>query len=181
MAIIDSRPTALTRTTTNKSFFLPVQSEFTIRRLPDVEFFCQKAVLPGVAMVSPRQYNPLVDIRHPGDVVNFSEFQVTFLADEYLKNYMSIVDWVIRLGFPERNEQYLELQDKPRWSGEGITSDCSIFFLDSRGKPRVEATFHDAFPTAISDLVVDSTSETTQFTTATASFVYTRYSMSLVT
>lgn len=168
---------ALSRTTSNKSFFLPVQSEFTIRRLPNVEFFCQRAVLPGMSMRPATQYNPFVDIKKAGDVVLFNEFQVTFLVDEWLTNYMSVAEWLVRLGFPEQHSQYLELSSKPAWSGDGVDSDCSIMFLDSRGKPRVEAVFENAFPTGLTDIIVDSTAEETRFTTATATFAYTKYNL----
>lgn len=176
-----NRASAIRGIPANRSFFLPVQSEFFIKRLPDVEFFCQRVELPGVAMSPTREYNPLVDIKHPGDVVNFNEFSVTFKVDERMANYLSVMDWIVRLGFPKNHDQYLSLSEKSRWSGDGIFSDCSVFFLNSRGRPQIEATFHEAFPIGISNLVVDSTAEDTQFTTVTATFAYTMYEMNIVT
>lgn len=173
-----SRSSAIDRLPTNRSFFLPVQSEFVVHRLPDVEFFCQAVELPGVSMRSTRQFNPFVDIKHAGDVVDFNEFQVTFKVDELLKNYMAIFDWVVRLGFPETHDQYLSLSENPIWTGEGLTSDCSVLFLNSRGKPQVEAVFRDAFPVSVSNLRVDSTANETQFLTVQATFAYTHYTMS---
>lgn len=174
-SIIDTRPTAITRSLSNRNFFLPQQAEFSIRRLPNVEFFCQACTLPGVRNRPVDQMNPFVAIRHPGDHLDYDEFTVTFKVDEYLMNYMSVYDWIMKLGFPENRDQFDDLSSQPIWSGEGVSSDCSIFFMDSRGRAKTEAIFEGAFPMGISNIVVDTTRTDTQFLTATATFAYTKY------
>lgn len=163
--------------TSNRNFLVPTQAEFTIKRLPDVQFFTQKVRLPGARINAVVQPNPLVDIKHPGEMMEFNEFTVTFKVDEDMVNYMSILNWIVALGFPEDHDQYLELADMPAWSGEGVYSDATLLFLNSKGRPKVECTFTDAFPLALSDIDLDTTLTDVQHVTATAAFAYTKYSL----
>lgn len=161
-----------------RNFFQPLQSELVVRRLPDVEFFCQQVTLPGISSRPAIQHNPLVPIPHTPDVADFSPLQVTFIVDEWLANYSSVFDWVVRLTFPESSEQYASIAEPSlQLTGEGVRSDLSIFMRDSKGRARIEVILHDAFPVSISDVVLDSRDTTTQFMTATATFYYTRYEM----
>lgn len=164
----------------NRNFLSSLQSQLVIRRLPNVEFFCQRAVIPGVSMVAAQEMSPFVTIKKPGDVVNFNEFQVTFIVDEYLVNYTSVFDWMMALGFPVSYDQHSVLTDKPGWSDEGVDTSCSIMLLDSAGRPKVEARFENAFPVQLSDVEVDSTQETLRFVTATALFAYRSYTISQI-
>lgn len=181
MSIIDERPTALNRVTPNKNFFLGVQSELVIRRLADVEFFCQSVSLPGVSMTPVDQHNPLTPIRHAGDVVQFDEFEATFMVDEWLENYSSVYEWILGLGFPEKSQQYADLSDvSKRLTGDGVASDVSVYLLDSRGRPKIEVTMIDAFPVSITRIDVDSRRTDSNPMTATVRFAYTHYKISRV-
>lgn len=176
MSIIDDRPTALSRVTRNRNPFIGIQSELVVRRLPDVEFFCQAVSIPGVSMTPVDQHTPLTPIRHAGDVVNFDEFEATFMVDEWLENYSSIFDWIVGLGFPEDSSQYADLSDvSKRLSGEGVASDVSVFLLDSRGRPKMEIVLYDAFPISITSIDVDSRRTDSDPMTCRVKFAYTRY------
>jgi hypothetical protein len=61
----------------------------------------------GVAI----QPTPLVDVKQPGDKLNFDEFGVDFLIDEHMKNYKEIFEWLMQLGYPRNTSQYRKLQE----------------------------------------------------------------------
>lgn len=159
----------------NRNFFVPLQAEFVIRRLPDVFFFTQAVNVPGVAFQTAQQQNPLVDIKHPGDVLMYDELRIVFKIDEYLTNYMSVLDWMTALGFPESPDQHRQLADKPIWSGEGKSSDGTLILLSNKGNAKVEVEFSDLFPVGLSGIDVDTRESSVQYLTATATFAYTSY------
>lgn len=168
---------AIDRIPSDRNFFLPVQAEMTVARLPGVEFFCQRVVLPGVSIGSVDQHTPFTPIRKAGDVVSFEEFSVEFMVDEQMTNYLSIWNWIIALGFPHDYSQYAALEEAPRWADQGPQSDCSIFFIDSRGHAVKEAQFRDAFPVSLTPVEVDTRMTDTQFVTTTARFAYTSFKL----
>lgn len=171
----DLPKTAINRIPLDRSMFLPVQAELQVARLPGVEFFCQRVVMPGVSIGSVDQHTPFTPIRKAGDVVSFEEFEVEFKVDEEMINYGTVWDWIIALGFPHDYEQYAALEQAPRWSDQGPQSDCSIFFIDSRGHAKKEARFRDAFPVSLSPVEVDTRATDTSFVTSRARFMYTSF------
>ena len=68
----------------NFNYFSPVSFRFNIQKIPNVNFFCQAANLPGLTLGEAIQVNPLRDIPTPGDKVQFEELQLRFIVDEEL-------------------------------------------------------------------------------------------------
>lgn len=164
-------------TVTNKNFFNPIQAEFHIRRLPNVNFFCQKVTIPGMAMTAIHTPSPFTKVKQPGDAIEFDELVVTFKVDEYLTNYLEVAEWMLRLGFPEDFSQYRKLGTS-RWTGDGPTSDGAVLFLDSKSNPKLQCDFVDLFPISISSVTMDSTMTDVEYLTATVTFAYTLYNIS---
>ena len=84
----------------------PIQFRFKCTKLPEVEFFCQTANVPGISLGDATFATPLKDISIPGDTVVYSSLDMTFLVDENLNNYKEIHDWIIGLGFPQSHDQF---------------------------------------------------------------------------
>ena len=78
----------------------PIQFRFKCTKLPEVEFFCQTANVPGISLGDATFATSLKDISIPGDTVVYSSLDMTFLVDENLNNYKEIHDWLLGLGFP---------------------------------------------------------------------------------
>lgn len=170
-------PTGLT----NKNLFVPVQAEFNIRRLPAVNFLCQKVKIPGIQSTFVMQPTPLVDIKHGGDKPVFNELVIDFLVDEFLVNYMAVHDWIRGITFPDTTEQYRALAEQPRYSGLGPRSDCMVVLLDSKSNPKLEVSFVDVFPLSLTDIDLDTTmAGDLPPLTASAQFAYTSYSISRI-
>jgi hypothetical protein len=165
------------RVTTNRNFLGNLQSEFTLKRAPNIMFFCQKTVIPGIFIKSVNQVNPLVDIKHAGDQVYYNEFQVTFLVDELMTNYLELYTWIEKLGFPDDSSQYQSLYEQPIYSGEGPFSDATLTILDSKSNPKLEIELVDCFPVSLSDIEMDTRQDVVKFVSATASFAYTSYEL----
>lgn len=174
-----AKASIISRLPPNRNFFLPQQAELVVSRLPGVEFFCQSVTLPGISLPSVDQPNPLVVIPHAGDHLEFNEFTTEFKVDEYLENYVSIFEWIVKLGFPTRSEEYFEIAGDVKRNEMGLGKDtqCSLVFVDSKGHSRMEAIFEGAFPVTLSDVVVETTSQDTRYLTAVARWRYVKYSI----
>ena len=62
----------------------PIQFRFKCTKLPEVEFTCQTANIPGISLGGATQPTPLVDVPIPGDKINYDSLDITFIVDENL-------------------------------------------------------------------------------------------------
>jgi len=88
----------------------PIQFRFKCTKLPEVEFTCQTANIPGVTLGEGVMPTPLKDIPIPGDKLSFGSLDINFLVDENLNNYKEIHDWLLGIGFPQNHTQFQNLQ-----------------------------------------------------------------------
>lgn len=170
--------TLIQSTPTNKNFLSPLGFRFLVKKLPNVNFFAQKANIPGVSLQATEQPNPFVTIPYYGDHMAFNELQVTFRVDEDMKNYLEISTWIRALAFPEDFSEFAALFNKSPASGEGLKSDASLIITTNGKNPNYECVFQDIFPISLSDLVFDTTDEAVNYLEATVEFRYTQYKIS---
>ncbi len=168
---------ALDNIPSNKNFLSPLGFKFLIKKAPYVNFFAQQVNIPSITLQSPEPNNPFVRTPIPGEHLTFGELRVTFKVDEDLKNYLEVQNWIKGLGKPENFAQYAALQDQPKWTGEGVYSDISVVILSSTKMANFEATFVDAFPVFLSDLVFNTVDENVNYISASATFKYTYYTI----
>ena len=98
MSVLQDQPT-------NINFLSPIGFKFQLNNFPEVNYFCQSATLPGISIGSISVPTPLKTIDLPGDEVAFEELSIRFIVDENMKNWLSIYDWIIGLGFPTKEGQ----------------------------------------------------------------------------
>lgn len=161
----------------------PLQSNgfmFTVNKLPQISFFCQEATLPGMDLPRAVQASPLIDDSHPGDKLTFGDLQISFLIDEDMSNYRAVADWMMGLGFPKDHSQFTNWINQHRTfptDGEGAASvsDGILQILNSSNRAIQTITFRDMFPTSLSSLQLQSTSNDTTYLVGQVSFVFTLY------
>jgi hypothetical protein len=144
-----------------------------IYRTPNIEYFCQEANIPGIAMGNATQPTPLTDIPRPGNKVHFEDFVMTFPVDEDMKNYKELAAWIIGLGFPKSFGQYKDLSS----SIVGIRSDIALMILDSNSQPAHTIVYRDAFPVSLSGISFDVKTNDVNVPLATATFKYTLWEL----
>ena len=154
----------------NFNYFSPVSFRFNILKLPNVNFFCQSANLPGLTLGEAIQANPLRDIPTPGDKVQFEELQLRFIVDEELENWLEMYNWLKGLGFPDTFDQSLTKSDLR-------FSDATLMILTSNKNGQHRVSFKDAFPLTLSGVQMDSSVGDIDYVTADATFAYTTYTV----
>ena len=133
-----------------------VQFKFEIAALPNTSFFIQTCNLPGISLEAQTVGAPRIQnfSRYTG-VVTYEALDVTFMIDEYLKNWQEIYEWMIG--------------DENKYATAVLT------ILSSSMNPTMEFHFKDIFPTTLSAIPFDSTTTDPVYQVATVAFNYTEY------
>ncbi len=184
-----------TRQPAKLDYASPIQFRFKCTKLPEVEFTCQTANIPGISLGSATQPTPLVDLPLPGDKINYQSLDISFLVDENLNNYKEIHDWLVGLGFPQSNTQFRNLQatGADRFSGStrstaptgknvpaplkegGIYSDATLTVLNSKNIAKTEIRFQNIYPTSLGGLNYDIKLSDVDYLQASVSFGFAIY------
>lgn len=174
MSISDNQPT-------NLNYLSQLGFRFSIKKLPNVNYFCQKVSLPSISLSQVEFNTPFGIIPRAGDKITYSTMPITFRVDEDFKNYIEIHDWMVGLGHPESLEQTRKLSESSptpvRLSGSAASfvSDGTLNIQTSNRNPSINVFFYDMFPTDLTELVFDTTSPDVDYIEATATFRYRRY------
>ena len=80
---------ALSNQPDNPQFLSPVGFNFSIQKLPTVNYFVQSVNMPGVQLGETPLNTPFHIIPTPGDHITYGELAVSFKVDEDMKNFIS--------------------------------------------------------------------------------------------
>jgi hypothetical protein len=145
----------------------------SIKRLPHVQFFTQRISIPGISLQpisTPTPFNPLYET---ADRLNYNEFNLMFIIDERMNNFIEIFNWMHGIAFPQKFNQYRNLQK----SEEGLRSDISVIIYNSSKNPQIEVHLKDCFPIGLSEISLDTTTSGVEYPQASATFAYNSYSI----
>lgn len=165
----------------NRNFLSSVGFRFTLNRARKVSFFSNNANIPGLTLGVAVQPSYLKDIDTPGDKLIFDDFNLRFIVDENLENYIQIQNWMRGLGYPESlNEIYNLQKNPPNLNNQqnkmmNIYSDGTLQVLNSSNNVQMEVVFKDMFPFSLSALEFDATNPDAEYFTSEVSFKYTIY------
>ena len=155
------------------NYLSPLEFQVTVKRLPEVEFFTQALEIPslttaGLVVDKPFNYTHITPNK-----VSYSNLNLSFIVDESMKNYKSVMDWITGVSFPQNYNQFKNVKD----SEEGLTSDISIIMLNSNKNPNIIVNFIECFPISLSPIRLDTTAQQLIYPTAIASFTYTYFTI----
>ena len=168
----------------NRNFLSPIGFQFSIAKMPGVDFFCQAANIPQIAC-NPASIGSVVNKFYmPGDELDYEPLFIRFLVDENMKNWYQCHDWMRNIATPVSQTEFTydrkKLESQWRETDENAIkgdwkSDCSLTVLSSNYRPVAEFIFKDAFPVSLSTLNFDATVPDISFFTAEISLRYDYY------
>ncbi len=170
----------------------PTQFRFGVHQLPKVEFFTVGANLPGITLPVATYPTPFKDIPLMGEKLTYENLSISFIVDEYLENYISLHNWMIGIGFPEKREQFRTFRDVTSNTPAGgksptvdrigkatadraMYSDAFLQILSNKNNPIVEVNFENVFPVSLSALDFSQAATDVEYMVATAEFAYQIY------
>ena len=184
---------ALSRQPDVLDYASPTQFSFVINQLPKVQFFTTACSLPGITMGTTTFPTRFTQVPIQGDNVTFESFNLSFIVDEHLENYLSLHDWITGAGFPKSTEQFQTFRDETSETSDvgyqksgtrtsmvtksdrNMTSDSTLTILSNKNNPIVEVRFRDMFPTSLSALNYDQSATDVDYMKANATFEYQLY------
>tara|TARA_B100000287_G_scaffold4066_1_gene3979 strand:+ start:564 stop:1109 length:546 start_codon:yes stop_codon:yes gene_type:complete len=163
----------------NKNYLSPIGFKFTLATKRKVDFFSNSASVPGLTLGTALQTTPLRNIDVPGDELLFDDFNLEFLVDEDLNNYMILHNWLKGLGFPESMQEFKDFTSLPSGNEDERLQyvDGTLHILNSNYRDIAMVRFKDLFPTTLSSLEFNATDDDVNYFTAQATFKYSIYNM----
>jgi len=176
MALVDKTTTSRTGKlgSDNINYLSPTGFRFLCTHMPETQFYCQTANLPGVSISEIPVATPHKQHYVAGDNVTFDEFSITIILDEYLKNWEEIQRWIIGLGKPFGFEGY-EKRKK-----DGLDTTGQLFILTGSKNPLLRFDFYNLWPKSIGSVQFDLTQADITYTTVDVVFQYNYYTMTRI-
>ncbi len=176
MALVDKTTTSRTGKlgSDNINYLSPTGFRFLCTHMPETQFYCQTANLPGVSISEIPVATPHKQHYVAGDNVTFDEFSITIILDEYLKNWEEIQRWIIGLGKPFGFEGY-EKRKK-----DGLDTTGQLFILTGSKNPSLRFDFYNLWPKSIGSVQFDLTQADITYTTVDVVFQYNYYTMTRI-
>jgi hypothetical protein len=151
----------------NRNYLSPTGFALKLEIFEGVDFFCQRANLPGISMPFtevPTRFRsfPIV----PGGGVTYEDLSLTFIVDENLKNYHSVWKWIRKNGGSEEHS--------------GTTLEYSkgqLAILSSNFNPSFFIDFDNLFPISLTPIEFDASVQDIDYFTAQVIFKYTGYTI----
>ena len=150
------------------NYLSPLEFELSIKRLPGVEFFLQRASIPNISSNPTETPSPFNRLYTTGDKLTYGELSISFIIDESMSNYLEIYNWMEGYSSPQNFDQYKNLDG----SDQGVFSDITLLIKNSHKNPNIQVLYKDCFPTSLSDVQLDTTQNDIVYPEATVGFQY---------
>ena len=157
---------------------------------PTTEWFVVRANIPSVVLGVADQYTPFVQVAMVGDHITYGDFNITFIVDENLKNYMEMYNWVKNIGFPFSHEQFnkLERPDYADRSGgtnynpendtyskandRDLYTDIVLQIMTAKNNLVATCEIYEAFPTTLGAIEYSQQETDMTYATCEVGFAY---------
>lgn len=167
----------------NNQFNYAQANEFYVvaLKIPGVSFYLQKFNLPGITMDGvTKQPTPFTDIQLTGTKLIYEPLVLDFIVNESLENYFSVMNWMVGIGFPNNNQQFIDAVKSGKINSfkhmeNALTSQIDILPLDSKHNPLAVVSFQNAFPVSLSSLEWATVDSDVNYLKATVTMAYTLY------
>tara|TARA_Y100000593_G_C4221500_1_gene292114 strand:- start:280 stop:894 length:615 start_codon:yes stop_codon:yes gene_type:complete len=146
---------------------LPTYFQFSIKRCPNVTYFCQSVNLPGINITPIPQPTRFVSIPHAPGIPEFDDLVINFIVDENLTNWLEMYNWMKTTVTTKDHKDYDSAPEH--------YTDASLTILNSAMKPKIRVEFFNCLPTNLSALEFDSTTTNPDALIANATFKFTTY------
>jgi len=147
---------------TNFSALSPNRFRVVINLFPQLSFFAQKVVLPGITMgQNTMPTNKNLQWSTPGDTLHYDDLVISFMIDEDMIAYRILKKW----------QEEMTLEELP---GRRF-SDLSIMVMTNNSTNNLEYRFMDTYPVLMSGLLLDTAQDENVPFTVDVSFKHSHF------
>lgn len=159
------------------NYLSPLEFIVSVKRMPNVQFFTQRASIPSLSINPIERPTPFKPLYETGDRLTYGELNLSFIIDEKMGNYIEVFNWMHGIAFPEKFDQYKNLED----SEFGIRSDITLLIMNSHKNPNLEIIYKDCYPIGLGEVSLDTTATDVVYPEASVTFVYNSYTITQLT
>ncbi len=133
--------------------------KFIINEARNVEFFCFRANIPGLALTAIGLDTPVNPHYVGGKKLFYEDLQLSFRVNEDLANYKEIFNWMVGITGPQSTDQFKNFNDKRQNVSNkyNVWSDGTLFSLTNSSNPNIIINFKNLMPISLSGLEMDTT------------------------
>lgn len=134
-------------------------------KAPYLHLFVQKCNLPGIskqAISVGTKFNPFFE---PSNIVDFEDLRVEFLVDEDLKNWYTLLSWMLSSSLVKDHSNF-SLDTKV---------DCSLLIENNNRWPNIEIVYRGCFPIDLGGIDFDAGEQDPQDVVSSVTFKYDFY------
>ena len=136
----------------------------------NLQFFCTTATVPALTQSEVLQGYANKNSYFPGDTIEYSTLDVTFIVDEELKNYIEMYNWLkTDAGYDNEKTRPGPTKHKVKFK------DITLSILTSKNTTNKQVRFSDAFPTSLGELQFTTQDTAVEYITCTVSFRYNKF------
>ncbi len=155
----------------NYNILSPTAFKFEIAKLPEITYWCQTANIPDLTLGEVTVANPLRDYPIPGNQLELGTFDMDFVVDEDLSNYLEVYKWMRALNSSQSSDDYRRMSSDPS-PEQDVTTDGVLTILTNTMNANKEVHFFDMFPTSLGAISFMSSSDTIDAITCSVSFTF---------
>jgi hypothetical protein len=164
--------TMSTNLTTNLNMLGPGNFKVTIdsSEFANLQFFCTAANVPGLTSSEVIQGYGNRNGYFPGDTLEYSTFDITFIVDEELKNYIEVFNWLKS----DAGHDTLQTKTGPTAHKDKL-KDITLSIQSAKNTINKQLKFTDAFPISLGALSFTTQDTAVEYITCDVSFRYNRF------
>ena len=149
------------------NFLSPIGFQLGITILPNVGFYAQQCNIPGITLPNATQVTRFSDVPVAGDKITWENFNITFMIDAEMNNFLAIWNWMQALApaTDSRDYDYANQKNSP-----GV-----LQILGGDNAPIRTIYFEDLIPTSLNTLQFSSTESDVSYLQGSAEFMYSSY------
>jgi hypothetical protein len=158
--------------TSNLNMLSPGNFKVTIdsSEFANLQFFCTNANVPALSQSEVLQSYGNRQAYFPGDTLDYGTFDITFIVDEELKNYIEVHNWM------RKNADVNVLQStESNFSHEEKLKDIILSIQTNKNTINKQIQFSDAFPISLGDLSFTTQDTAVEYITCSVTFRYNKF------
>lgn len=145
--------------------------QFSLAVIPNVDFFCTRANIPGFSVGAANLSTPFATIHAAPDKIEFESLSITFQVAADLSNWRELFVWMTALGFPK------DFGQRARFASP-LQSDGSLVIMSSHKNPLINVSFKELMPISMTSLQFNAQDTSVDYISCTAEFKFLYYEVS---
>jgi len=158
--------------TDNLNMLSPGNFKVTIdsKEFANVQFFCTAANVPALSASEILQGYGNRNSYFPGDTLEYGTFDITFIVDEEMQNYIEIQSWI-----KKNADHNVSTTKKTSFNHEEKLKDITLSIQTNKATINKQIRFVDTFPTSLGDLSFTTQDTSVEYVTCSVTFRYNRF------